>query len=59
MSLLCTQRAVMHKILYTLMNHKVKNAVATLNAVYFLHSVLLFFKLHIKETPQLGNELVL
>lgn len=49
----------MHKILYTLMNHKVKNAVATLNAVYFLHSVLLFFKLHIKETPQLGNELVL
>jgi len=26
----------MHKILYSLVNHKVKNVVAILNAVYFL-----------------------
>lgn len=37
MSLLCTWIAMMHKILCSLMKTKVKNAVATLNAVYFLH----------------------
>lgn len=44
MSLLWTRITMMLKILYSLMNHKIKNAPATLNAVHFLHLSSIIFQ---------------